>query len=555
MALPHDTELIETLGEGTFGTVYVARVTEGAIQRTVVLKVMKANWVDNEDILSRSKDEAALLARLNHDNIVKVEQLTTLQGRPAVVMEYIRGLTLDVVVKKTGAIPVGVALQIVARVASALGAAYNKIPPGMESPLRVVHRDIKPSNIILSVNGAVKVLDFGTARGEFGEREAETRSVTLGSPRYMAPERFDGVYSGPAIDMYALGVTFFELLGGRSMGRMPLNPERHREKVETALDALRPEKGGGKDLDELLSLIRECLEYDHEKRISAADFRKRALAVLSSLSGGTITLDIYAETVVEPVWEKRTRKAVVPLNKGEGESLLDSPSASASIATGTRSGQSDRSGRSGLSGRSAASSIVVAAGGGRQIVGLLFLGLLVAVGGLLVLKSLVADTQEVPESSASSATAPSAPVGLPGPLMAPPPPEEADIAEEPDAQEPENPAPEESASEEDPEPRSEPDSQVNPSAANAEPSTRPAVPRQPQTESGPTVRITVASNPSKASLLVAGTRYALPQRNLAVPDRTQPVTVEFEDGTLIDCELKPVEGKAYFFRKDNSACP
>ena len=112
MALPHDTELLETLGEGTFGTVYVARITEGAIQRTVVLKVMKANWVDNEDILSRSKDEAALLARLNHDNIVKVEQLTTLQGRPAVVMEYIRGLTLDVVVKKTGAIPVGVALQI-----------------------------------------------------------------------------------------------------------------------------------------------------------------------------------------------------------------------------------------------------------------------------------------------------------------------------------------------------------------------------------------------------------------------------------------------------------
>ena len=312
----------------------------------------------------------------------------------------------------------------------------------MESPLRVVHRDIKPSNIILSVNSAVKVLDFGTARGEFGEREAETRSVTLGSPRYMAPERFDGVYSGPAIDMYALGVTFFELLGGRSMGRMPLNPERHREKVETALDALRPEKGGGKDLDELLNLIRECLEYDHEKRISAADFRKRALAVLSSLSGGTITLDIYAETVVEPVWEKRTRKAVVPLNKGEGESLLDSPSASASIATGThaadRAAEADAAA---LSGRSAASSIVVAAGGGRQIVGLLFLGLLVAVGGLLVLKTwlqirrkflraLLLLQQPRPSRWVYRARWP------------PPPPEEADIAEEPDAQEPENPAPE-----------------------------------------------------------------------------------------------------------------
>lgn len=546
MALPHDTELIETLGEGTFGTVYVARITEGAIQRTVVLKVMKANWVDNEDILSRSKDEAALLARLNHDNIVKVEQLTTLQGRPAVVMEYIRGLTLDVVVKKTGAIPVGVALQIVARVASALSAAYNKIPPGLESPLRVVHRDIKPSNIILSVNGAVKVLDFGTARGEFGEREAETRSVTLGSPRYMAPERFDGVYSGPAIDMYALGVTFYELLGGRSMGRMPLNPERHREKVETALDALRPEKGGGKDLEELLDLLRGCLEYDHEKRISAAEFRKRALAVLSTLTGGTITLDIFAETVVEPVWEKRTRKPVVPLNQGEGENLLDSPSASASIATNARSGQSGRSGRSGLSGRSAASSIVVAAGGGRQIAGLLFLGLLVAVGGLLVLKTLVSKPAAEPDVEPERAA-----VVAPGPLTAPPPVQEpSEVTDSQGDEEAEGAA----EDEEDPTLSEEADSSENASASTAAaPQTRPSPP--PPVESGPTVRITAASSPSKASLVVAGKRYPLPQRNLAVPDRAQTVTILFDDGTEIDCDLQPEEGKAYFFRKDSSACP
>lgn len=546
MALPHDTELIETLGEGTFGTVYVARITEGAIQRTVVLKVMKANWVDNEDILSRSKDEAALLARLNHDNIVKVEQLTTLQGRPAVVMEYIRGLTLDVVVKKTGAIPVGVALQIVARVASALSAAYNKIPPGLESPLRVVHRDIKPSNIILSVNGAVKVLDFGTARGEFGEREAETRSVTLGSPRYMAPERFDGVYSGPAIDMYALGVTFYELLGGRSMGRMPLNPERHREKVETALDALRPEKGGGKDLDELLSLIRECLEYDHEKRISATEFRKRALSVLSSLSGGTITLDIYAETVVEPVWEKRTRKPVVPLNQSEGESLLESPSASASIAT-----RGSQSGRSSLSGRSAASSIVVAAGGGKQIAGLLFLGVGAAVAGLLVLKSMVAE----PEGEPTEGPSPAAAVA-PGPLTAPPtapeePEEQASAIEDPSPEPQEiDEGGDEASTEADVELAAGPDPE--PVEATSRPSTPPPPPPE---ETGPTVRITAASSPSKASLIVAGTRYALPQRNLAVPDRAQTISVEFEDGTVIDCPMEPVEGKAYFFRKGSTGCP
>ena len=133
MALPPDVELIETLGEGSFGTVYVARLEDGAIRRTVVLKVLKAAWLSNEDILHRARDEAALLSRLNHDNIIKVEQLSTLHGRPAVVMEFVRGLTLDQIVNRTGPLPVGVALQVVGRVAGALDAAFNKIPPGLPS--------------------------------------------------------------------------------------------------------------------------------------------------------------------------------------------------------------------------------------------------------------------------------------------------------------------------------------------------------------------------------------------------------------------------------------
>lgn len=540
MALPIDTELVETLGEGSFGTVYVARIKEGAIQRTVVLKVLKASWIDNEDILSRSKDEAALLARLNHDNIVKVEQLTTLQGRPAVVMEYVRGLTLDVIVKKSGAIPVGVVLQIVARVASALDAAYNKIPPGMDSPLRVVHRDIKPSNIILSVNGAVKVLDFGTARGEFGEREAETISVTLGSPRYMAPERFDGVNSGPAIDIYAMGVTFYELLGGRSMGRMPLNPDRHREKVDKALDALRPEKGGGKDLDELLNLIRDCLAYDHEARVGATEFRKRALKILSTLSGATITLDIFAETVVEPVWEERKKQPVIPLSQ-EDENLLKSPSASVSMVTGTRSG------RSGLSGHSAASSIVVAAGGGRQVMLLLAGGLIAAVGGILFLKSMDKGDQPTLADPQEQISTPNSQNLAPGPITGP-----AEIApeqgEEQEEEEEEDELPEAIDSSE----ATEPAPLTGSTSTTPQASSTPAARAE---DNGPRVTITVGSSPSSATLVVGSERHALPKRGLSIPDRSQSVTIEFSDGATFDCQLEPVEGKAYFFRKDGSVCP
>ena len=126
MALPLNTEILETLGEGSFGAVYVALLCEGAIRRTVVLKVLKPEWSDHPEILVRSRDEATLLALLNHDNIVRVEQLIEIEGRPALVMEHVQGLTLERILKGNGPLPVGIAVGIAAKVASALDAAGFK---------------------------------------------------------------------------------------------------------------------------------------------------------------------------------------------------------------------------------------------------------------------------------------------------------------------------------------------------------------------------------------------------------------------------------------------
>jgi serine/threonine protein kinase len=531
MALPSNTTLVETLGEGTFGTVYVARLQEGAIERTVVLKVLKSAWADNEDILSRSKDEAALLARLNHDNIIKVEQLTSIQGRPAVVMEYVRGLTLDVVLKRHGAIPVGVVLQIVARVAAALDAAFNKIPPGMDSPLCVVHRDIKPSNIILSVNGAVKVLDFGTARGEFGAREAETVSVTLGSPRYMAPERFDGVNSGAAIDIYALGITFYELLGGRSMGRLPLNPDRQKAKVEKALEALRPEKGGGKDLDALLKLLKDCLAYQAEDRVSAADFRKRALKILSRLSGATVTLDVFSETVVEPIWESRKKTAVIPIGQSD-DGLFSDQGSSLSMAKG---------GRSGLSGHSAASSLVVAAGGSRKVAMLLAGGITMALIGLLMLKnaqnspdSQPIDPSKTEEQVVQEDQTPQPALALPGPIT-------DSIVPTETPGENENSADEELPEEE--------------SSKAQEPEKATAVKAAPTLPKGDPISFRMASLPAGAQIQVGGATFSLPATSSDLPAGTYATSIQFPSGTEFTCTITASDGKTLLFREKNQVCP
>lgn len=324
MALPLNTEILETLGEGSFGAVYVALLNEGAIRRTVVLKVLKSEWADHPEILVRSRDEATLLALLNHDNIVRVEQLIELEGRPAVVMEHVQGLTLERILTANGPLPVSIAVGIAAKVASALDAAYNQRPPGAKEALRVVHRDIKPSNIIVSVAGSVKVLDFGTARAEFGERGAHTSALTLGSPLYMAPECFDGAEADPTVDIYALGSTLYELLAGVPLGRLSVHPEKHGVKLQERLDQLSsPELvEGGPVLKAVRNLIGRCMRYDAGRRPTASDMRRLCNEFLKRLPRGTLSMDQFAQVTVEPLYNARETHDPIPLEATLGRSGL-----------------------------------------------------------------------------------------------------------------------------------------------------------------------------------------------------------------------------------------
>ncbi len=561
MALPSDVELVETLGEGSFGVVYVARLKDGAIERTVVLKVLKSDWADNDDILSRSKDEAALLSRLNHDSIVRVEQLSTLHGRPAVVMEFVRGLTLDRVVKESGAMPVGAALQVLARVAGALDAAYNKVPPGMDQPLRVIHRDIKPSNIILSVNGAVKVLDFGTARGEFGAREAETVNVTLGSPRYMAPERFDGVDTGPAVDVYAMGVTFYEILAGRPMGRLSVNPNRQKQQVDQKIDSIRKAHGsGGEQLEELLSIVSDSLDYEPTMRPTAANLRARCLDLLAQLPGVSITLDRYCEMVVEPMYEARERHPPIPLDRpGISPEPSDSLASASIRATSSSSSMV----------RASTSSLMLAAGGGKWVVILGLGGVLTALGGLAFLKWSLSQEETPPVSLLEQAPAPS-------PAL-PPDPDEIRQEAEPSRTPPTKTvadqgsvAPLESDLETlatasaSPEPvTAEP---VTPEVGKAlvpaaQPSTRPPTQaRQEKEEPRPPppaekVRFRVVSAPAGATVSIGGERFTTPA-DAVLPPGEYKAKVTFLSGATRTCAgLVPKEGVAMAFREFSGGCP
>jgi serine/threonine protein kinase len=277
MAVARRFHLARELGVGSFGAVYLAEMeSAGGFRRKVALKLLRPELDQVSDASRRLRDEARLLGRLRHRHIVQVDDLIRVNGRWAVVMEYVPGFDLEQLLLGLKAIdapfPPLAAVQVTRAVALALDAAYTGRAGG-EEPLRVVHRDIKPSNVRLTEEGEVKVLDFGIARADFQGREAKTEQVRYGSVAYMSPERLLGEEELPGGDIYGVGCVLYELIVGAPLGRCELAPDRQAKQLDRAEASLRealstrdvPER----ETDELCKTLRAMLAYEVGDRPSA----------------------------------------------------------------------------------------------------------------------------------------------------------------------------------------------------------------------------------------------------------------------------------------------
>jgi serine/threonine protein kinase len=188
-------KILEPLGSGGFGTVYLAEDTW--IDKRVALKIPHRQNLDFGELLR----EPRLLASLNHPNIVNVITAEKQDNTFFIVMEYVPGETLEHVIVTQGALDVGLVLDYTCQIANAVEHAHKH---------GVIHRDLRPANVFVTSKAVVKVGDFGTSR--FLEIAAHGTTV-IGSPPYMAPEQFEGraVF---ASDLYSLGVTMFQMLTG-----------------------------------------------------------------------------------------------------------------------------------------------------------------------------------------------------------------------------------------------------------------------------------------------------------------------------------------------------
>lgn len=196
-------EIREIVGVGGMAVVYKAY--DNIDDRLVSIKVLKDEFLANEEFRRRFKNESKAIAVLSHPNIVKVYDVSLGDKLQYIVMEYVEGITLKEYIEQQGVIPWKEAVHFTTQILRALQHAHDK---------GIVHRDIKPQNIMLLENGTIKVTDFGIARFSRGETRTMTEAA-IGSVHYISPEQARGETTDDKADIYSVGVVLYEMITGQ----------------------------------------------------------------------------------------------------------------------------------------------------------------------------------------------------------------------------------------------------------------------------------------------------------------------------------------------------
>lgn len=195
-------EIMEKIGSGGMAVVY--RGKDKKLDRYVTIKVLREEFIGDEEFIERFRSEACSAARLSHPNIVRVYDVGEEGKINYIVMEYIHGDTLKTAIRKKAPFDSRSTINVAIQIASALSQAHKA---------HIVHRDIKPQNILVGTDGVVKVTDFGIARAARATTMTTTANAA-GSVHYFSPEQARGGYVDEKSDIYSLGITMFEMITG-----------------------------------------------------------------------------------------------------------------------------------------------------------------------------------------------------------------------------------------------------------------------------------------------------------------------------------------------------
>lgn len=275
-------EILELIGQGTMGKVYLAR--QISVDRKVAVKVLKKKLASDPQVVRRFHREAKAAARLSHPNIVTIHLVGELEEdhTPYMVMEYVEGASLEKICVTQGALPIPRVLTISMQIASALAEAHRN---------GVLHRDLKPDNIAVYEQGTpretAKVVDFGIAKILHSDEELSqlTKTGTIfGTPAYISPEQASGEHLDHRTDLYSLGVLIFRMATGRL-------PFENASGLEVLVRHIKEPPPRPRDLNpaippELETIILRLLAKNREDRYPSADALLEALGRLQTMFSG-----------------------------------------------------------------------------------------------------------------------------------------------------------------------------------------------------------------------------------------------------------------------------
>ncbi|ULE34078.1 serine/threonine-protein kinase [Mycobacterium sp. IDR2000157661] len=258
-------ELQSLIGVGGMGEVY--RAYDTARERTVALKVLRADMAADPDFQERFRRESRVAARLQEPHVIPVHDFGDIDGVLYIDMRLVEGASLKELLRTAGALPPSRAVSVIGQVAAALDAAHGN---------GLVHRDIKPENVLLTPDDFVYLVDFGIAHGG-GEASVTKTGLVLGSCAYMAPERISGERGGPASDVYSLACLLYECLTGRA----PFEAGDLREVMGAHLFTAPPRpsimrRGVGRGFDDVVA--RGMAKKPADRFPTAGDLAKAAAA-------------------------------------------------------------------------------------------------------------------------------------------------------------------------------------------------------------------------------------------------------------------------------------
>ena len=245
-------EIIEELGRGGMGNVY--RVVDTKIDEEVALKVIKSEIASDKNTIERFRNELKFARRIAHKNVCKMYDLGEEKGTHYITMEYVPGKNLQSMIRMSGQLSMGTAVNISKQICEGLVEAHR---------LGVVHRDLKPGNIMIDRNGNARIMDFGIARS-LKAKSLTRAGVMIGTSKYISPEQVEGKEADRRSDIYSLGIILYEMVAGRLPfdGDTPLSIAV-KHKTETPPD---PAKFNPQIPAELSRVILQCIQKEKKKR-------------------------------------------------------------------------------------------------------------------------------------------------------------------------------------------------------------------------------------------------------------------------------------------------